>query len=77
MQAFQTIRTENQPKVDLDYIYDFDSIFANPEQEKLFVRPYDEEIPQNIEEIVQKGPYDDIINPEGEKEKEDEEEKEK
>ena len=25
---------------DLDYIYDFSSIFATPEQEKLFTRPY-------------------------------------
>jgi S-adenosylmethionine hydrolase len=25
---------------DIDYLYDFGSIFANPEQEKLFVAPY-------------------------------------
>jgi hypothetical protein len=73
MQAFQTVMTENQPKVDLDYIYNFDSIFANPEQEKLFVRPYDKDIPQDVENIMQKGPYDDIINPEGEEDEEDEE----
>jgi len=33
--------TLDPPEVaEIDYMYDFDSIFANPEQEKLFTSPY-------------------------------------
>ncbi len=64
------------PKVDLDYIYDFSSIFANPEQESKFIRPFetDKNVTDDLIKLMQRGPYDSIINPEGEEEDEDEDE---
>ena len=38
--GLQPVRVKTPEAGDLDYIYDFSSIFATPEQEKLFTRPY-------------------------------------
>jgi len=63
---------------DIDYIYDFSSIFPNPKSEELLPTPYapEKNFLDEIRNIVQKGPYEDIINPEGEAEKEQEEKEE-
>jgi hypothetical protein len=64
------------PKVDLDYIYDFSSIFANPEQESKFITPFGSgrNTTEDLIKLMQTGPYDSIINPEGEEDDEEEEE---
>jgi hypothetical protein len=36
----QRVDVETPDPLELEYIYDFSSIFATPEQEELFVRPY-------------------------------------
>ena len=36
----RVIRESRPEKLNLDYLYDFSSIFANPSQEGLFVSPF-------------------------------------
>jgi hypothetical protein len=36
----QRVDVETPDPLELEYLYDFSSIFATPEQEELFVRPY-------------------------------------
>ena len=36
----QRVDVETPDPLELEYLYDFSSIFATPEQEALFVRPY-------------------------------------
>jgi len=36
----QQVNVDTPDPMQLEYIYDFSSIFATPEQEALFVRPY-------------------------------------
>ena len=37
----QQVNVDTPDPVELEYLYDFSSIFATPEQESLFVRPFD------------------------------------
>ena len=36
----QQVAVKSGDKVNLDYLYDFESVFANPQQEALFGSPY-------------------------------------
>jgi len=36
----RTVRVDPPELADIDYIYDFESIFATPEQERMFTNPY-------------------------------------
>ena len=38
--GLQQVKVETPDPAEIDYFYDFSSIFATPEQEKLFTRPY-------------------------------------
>ena len=45
--------------VDLEYLYDFDSIFANPDQETLFSNPYGPRNKDKKQGFVQGGQVED------------------
>ena len=38
--GLQQVKVETPDPAEIDYFYDFSSIFATPEQEKLFTSPY-------------------------------------
>lgn len=69
MGASRLVKETVPPPVDIDYIYDFESIFATPEQESKFITPLTG-IPDVSDRL--KSPYEDIINPKNEEDEEEE-----
>tara|TARA_X000001382_G_scaffold90573_2_gene65170 strand:- start:1117 stop:4944 length:3828 start_codon:yes stop_codon:yes gene_type:complete len=69
MGASRLVKETVPPPVDIDYIYDFESIFATPEQEAKFINPL-----TGIPDVSnrEKGVYEDIVNPKNEKDEEEE-----